>query len=123
MSDSSSPPPPPKRPPSHPSWFRRFVGVAGPGVLLGTVVYSMIWGNNGIIARNELRQLAVESEQEKSAIDLKNQYLIRQIELMGSDHALDGSGSVGVDPVIIERLAAEELHWGKPGTVLYTFEP
>ena len=108
--------------PLRPSGLRRLAGVAGPAALLGLVVFSMIWGNNGVIARNQLRQLAEQSAVEKSREDLKYQKMIRDIELTGSELAADGSGSVGVDPVIIERLAAEELHWGKPGTVLYRFE-
>lgn len=81
-----------------------------PALLIGAVVVSAIWGDNGLLARYQL-QVELESNQaELAALDRENQRLLRELSLIERD------------PVVVERILADELHWGREGAVLYRFD-
>jgi cell division protein FtsB len=81
-----------------------------PAILLLLVATAAIWGETGIVARQQLAERLVAETDELAAIDRENARLQRELELLGSD------------PLLVERAAAEEIGWAREGTTLYRFE-
>jgi len=77
---------------------------------VASVVVTTIWGRHGLLERLELERELSHANAHLAAIERDNQRL--QLDL----HQMDE------DPVVLERIAADELTWAKPGTVLYRFE-
>lgn len=72
---------------------------------------STIWGDHGLLRRMELRQELRDDHRALAELQRDNARLYRELKLMERD------------PVVVERLVAEELQWAREGTVIYTFDP
>ena len=69
-----------------------------------------MFGDNGMNVRWRLDQdLRVQNEA-LASVERDNQRLLRELNLADRD------------PVILERMVAEELGWGQEGATLYRFE-
>jgi cell division protein FtsB len=77
--------------------------------MLMSVVLSTIWGHNGFITRYQLRQELVQANNQLANIERSNQRFLRQLKLMEKD------------PLILERMVAEELTRGRTDTVIFQF--
>jgi cell division protein FtsB len=117
-----APPPRVKRPrsPPHlapqstilpkPSFLQRALLVLLPALVITSLAASAIWGESGLLARHQLReQLALENAG-LAEVERANQRLVRDLRLMERD------------PLLLERMVAEELSWGREGDTLYRFE-
>lgn len=100
-------PPPPLRP----SLAHRLLLALLPALVIASIAASTLWGTNGLVARYHLQRDLDDATGRLAAIDRENQRLVRELDRMDAD------------PMILERMVAEELGWGRPGTVLYRFEP
>lgn len=80
-----------------------------PAFVIGAVVLSAIWGDNGLIRRLELRAELEQANTDLVQTQRDNQRLLRELHLLEDD------------PVAIERVVAEELEWAKDGTRIYVF--
>lgn len=105
----------PRRPPLpspalRPSLARRLFLTVIPAMIVVSVAASTIWGVNGLVVRAHLQQDQRTASHRLATMDRENQRLLRDLELMHSD------------PVVIERIVAEELGWGRSDAVLYRFE-
>lgn len=81
-----------------------------PALVIGAVVVAAIWGDNGLLRRDELAEELSTANQELSEIQRENQRLLRELHLLEED------------PVAAERAVAEELGWSTEGTTLYRFD-
>ena len=91
-------------------WLLRVVYAVVPAALLIGVAASSIWGRNGLHEWQRLEAARQEANAELGALQRENQRLLREMRLMDRD------------PVVLERLVAEELGWGREGTTLVRFE-
>lgn len=82
-----------------------------PAFVIGAVVLSAIWGENGLVRRMELTEELREANAELEAVDLENQRMQRELRLLDEDR------------VTAERAVASELERGVPGTTIYRFHP
>jgi cell division protein FtsB len=87
---------------------RRRLATAAAATLAIALAYVVVFGHNGLIMfkqkRDELRDQNVQAE-----------YLRRENELL-KDH----TDRLASDPNAIEHQAREELHYTRPGEVIYT---
>lgn len=81
-----------------------------PAALLAAVASTVIWGENGLLVRHQLVAQHQEAQLELARLDRANERLLRDLRAMERD------------PVVLERLVADELHWGRPGDVLVRFD-
>ena len=91
------------------SFLQRFVLVLLPVTVLLSVVLSTIWGHNGFLTRYQLRQELAHANSQLAIIERSNQRYVRQLKLMEKD------------PLILERMVAEELARGRTDTVIFQF--
>jgi cell division protein FtsB len=81
------------------------VAIAGLAIFFG---YHVVFGHNGLIAyeakRVEARQLAVDVK----SLQLENEQMVEHVARLRND------------PGAIEHQAREELHYTRPGEVIYT---
>jgi cell division protein FtsB len=81
-----------------------------PAFVIGAVVLSAIWGDNGLIRRLELREELERANVELRQTQRDNTRLLRELRLLEDD------------PIATERVIAEELEWATDGTTLYRFD-
>ncbi|MFT4625580.1 MAG: hypothetical protein ACI8PZ_004248 [Myxococcota bacterium] len=91
-------------------WLLRLMYAGVPAGLLIGVMASSVWGDNGVLEWQRLEGVRTDASAELGRVQRENQRLLRQMRLMDRD------------PVILERLVAEELGWGREGTTLVTFD-
>ena len=80
-----------------------------PALLLAAVGTSVIWGDNGVIVRHQLDAQLDASHSELARLERANEVALRELKLMESD------------PVVLERMVADELGWGREDAVLVRF--
>jgi cell division protein FtsB len=102
--------PPAPRPPLRSLRLQRLVLAILPAVLLGTLAATTVWGSDGLITRHELRQELAGARRDLGDLDRENQHLLWELRAMERD------------PVVLERVVADELGWGVEGATLYRFE-
>lgn len=90
------------------SWPRVLLVVL-PAVLMASVGVSTIWGESGVFARRQLARELFQANAELAAIERENQRLLRELRLMDED------------PVVLERIVAEELGWGRADATIIRF--
>ena len=90
--------------------FQRLALAILPALVLVSVAVAAIWGDNGLTARHQLRLELEGANDRLAAIDTENQVLLWNLVQMERD------------PIVLERIIADELAWGPPGAVLYRFE-
>jgi cell division protein FtsB len=96
------------------AWIKRAWQPAGTLVTVALAAYIMghvINGKHGLSVWQQNRAEDRELQKEILDMQLENAQLRQQIERLKSD------------PDAIERKAREEMHYAKPGEVIYTFPP
>ncbi len=88
---------------------RTLLAVLPAAAILG-VAGSTVWGDDGLLARSELEQELETASARLSKIDRENQRLLHELQVMSED------------PVVMERVVAEELSRGKNGAIIYRFD-
>lgn len=81
-----------------------------PAIVLASIATSAIWGESGLLVRHDLRERVARSNGELAAIERENQRLLRDLQLIDRD------------PVVLERMLAEELGWAREGSTIYRFD-
>ncbi len=90
--------------------FQRLILALLPAVLLGGIAASAVWGDNGLVERHRLRTDVRAANSELARIERENDKLL--LELTTGDR----------DPIVLERMVAEELGWGREDATLYRFD-
>ncbi len=85
---------------------RRMATVLAVG-LAASLGYHVVFGQNGLTAYSQKRQNSVALDRELTRLERENALLTSHIEHLQSD------------PSSIERQAREELHYARPGEVIY----
>lgn len=91
-------------------WVPRLVLTLVPAMILAGIAASTVWGHNGLIARAELQANVDKAGTKLAGVQRENQRLLRELTLMNED------------PVVLERMVAEELMLGRPGATIYRFD-
>jgi cell division protein FtsB len=89
---------------------RRVATIAAVILTLG-LGYHVIFGQNGLTAYEQKRQNQVLLNKEITLLSRENELLKSHVERLQSD------------PSAIEHQAREELHYARPGEVIYTLAP
>ncbi|MEN0063554.1 MAG: septum formation initiator family protein [Myxococcota bacterium] len=80
-----------------------------PAGVLVAFTLAVIWGRDGLEARDRLRDRVSTAQAELARLDVENQRLLRDLRV------LDRS------PEARERMVADELHLAQPGTTIIRF--
>jgi cell division protein FtsB len=94
---------------SHVGWRKVATGAAG--LLAVAMGYHVIFGQNGITAYQQKRQDAQSLDRQLHSLQRENDLLKGHVDRLKSD------------PNAIEHQAREELHYTRPGEVIYTLPP
>lgn len=81
-----------------------------PALVIASIAASAIWGESGLLVRHQLRARLASANDDLATMERDNQRLLRDLRLMEQD------------PLLLERVVAEELSWAREGTVLYRFD-
>jgi hypothetical protein len=81
-----------------------------PTVVLVGVAVSVIWGDSGLLVRGRLQQRLERANDEVAGLERDNQRILHVLAAMDRD------------PVVVERMVAEELGWAREGATVYRFE-
>ncbi len=92
-----------------PSLLQRALLALLPALVIASLAASAIWGESGLLARHELRGRLDKANAELAATERENQRLLRELRVMETD------------PVLMERMVAEELSWAREGDTIYRF--
>jgi len=87
---------------------RRRVATGAAAVLAVALGYHVIFGQNGLTAYEQKRQNAVRLDKELGSLQQENDLLKGHVDRLQND------------PSAIEHQAREELHYTRPGEVIYT---
>ncbi|WP_263381189.1 FtsB family cell division protein [Granulicella arctica] len=87
---------------------RRRVATGAAAVLAVALGYHVIFGQNGLTAYEQKRQNAVRLDKELGSLRQENDLLKGHVDRLQTD------------PSAIEHQAREELHYARPGEVIYT---
>jgi cell division protein FtsB len=88
------------------SW-RRKLGTAIAGVLAVWILFHVLLGANGMVAYGKKRAESKTLEQDVNKLQKENEALQKEVDALKTD------------PAAIEREAREQLHYTKPGEVVY----
>ena len=94
-----------------PATLPRLILAVVPAILLVGIALSTVWGRHGLVPRSTLKADLTRHSAHLASLDRENQRLLRELSLMESD------------PVVLERMVAEELLLAREGATLYVFEP
>jgi cell division protein FtsB len=89
---------------------RRLATVAAAMLALG-LAYHVVFGPNGVIVYEQKRMDAATLDRELRMLERENEQLKGHVDRLQSD------------PDAIEHQAREELHYARPGEVIYTLPP
>ena len=78
-------------------------------MVFASIVAAAIWSHNGLLTRHALKQELHTANADLASVERENQRLLRELKLMEQD------------PIVLERMVAEELAWGREGAVIYRF--
>lgn len=92
------------------SLIARLLFVIIPAAFLVTTVWASIWGDEGVIARQQVARELNDSQMDLASLERENQRLLYDLR------------SLEQDPRALERAAAEELGWARPGATIYRFD-
>src|ERR1700712_559461 len=87
---------------------RRRVATAAAAILAISLGYHVVFGQNGLTAYEQKRQNKVMLDKELGALQRENDLLKGHVDRLQND------------PSAIEHQAREELHYARPGEVIYT---
>lgn len=88
---------------------QRVLFTVAPVLLISALLVTLLWGEEGLATRASLRSDLTTANVDLAELERDNQRLLRGIKLMEED------------PVVLERMVAEELLLAADGTVLYRF--
>lgn len=94
----------------NPLAVQRVLLAVAPTLLISALLVTLMWGEDGLGVRRELRGDLSSAKAELAKLERENQRLLRGLKLMEED------------PVVLERMVAEELSWAAEGSTLYRFE-
>ncbi|MFT7521238.1 MAG: cell division protein FtsB [Kiritimatiellia bacterium] len=94
----------------NPPFVHRLLLTLVPAFLIGGVVLTAIWGDNGLVRRAELQTELRTANDDLRAIQKQNQRLLHHLRLMEQD------------PIVIERAVADELEVAPTGSTIYRFD-
>ncbi len=89
-------------------FWRTFILIAL-GLINVILFYRMIWGDNGVLAFNQLRNQYKGLVQELATLDSANIALSNEIRLLKTDDAY------------IEKMVRQRLHYVRDNEILYLF--
>ncbi len=92
-----------------PSLLQRALLALLPALVIASLAASAIWGERGLLARHVLVGRLDSATGELAATERENQRLLRELRVMETD------------PVLMERMVAEELSWAREGDTIYRF--
>ncbi|MEZ4318858.1 MAG: septum formation initiator family protein [Myxococcota bacterium] len=81
-----------------------------PALLLAAVAASAIWGDNGLLVRHQLDAQLDDAQAELAQLERENERALRDLKMLDSD------------PIVLERLVADELSWGRDDATLIRFD-
>lgn len=93
------------------SWFhrsRRRLATAAVGLLACVLGYHVIFGANGVMVYRQKQKEYRELQDQNQTLRQQNEALEQQIKALKTD------------PQAIEKEAREQLHYVRPGEVVYT---
>jgi len=90
---------------------RRRLATLGVGLLLAVVAYHVVFGANGLFVYQQKRSEARSLQQQIQTLQNQNLILEQRNKALKSD------------PQTIEKEARENLHYARPGEVIYTIPP
>lgn len=90
---------------------RRKTATGAAAVLALFLGYHVIFGNNGLAVLDQKRQLSRSLETQLKDMKSENDRMQQHVDLLTND------------PNAIEHQAREELHYTRPGEVIYTLPP
>ncbi len=93
-----------------PTMLQRVLLSMLPALVIMAVAVSAVWGDNGLLARLGLQVELGTANSELAAMGRHNERLLRELH------------SMELDPVVRERMVAEELGWGREDARIYRFD-
>ncbi len=87
---------------------RRRIATGAAAVLAVALGYHVVFGQNGLTAYEQKRQNAVSLDKDLATLRQENEVLKEHVDRLQND------------PSAIEHQAREELHYTRPGEVIYT---
>lgn len=97
-------------PPLRASFAHRLLLSVVPAAVLVVIAASAIWGDSGLLVRHDLAARLHDANEQFADLDRENQRIVHELVSMEQD------------PVVLERVVAEELGWARDGAVVYRFE-
>lgn len=89
---------------------RRLLLSVLPAAILAVAAFVVVWGDNGVLVRLQIREHLQASQADLADLETENRQLLREMQTMRHD------------PVVLERMVADELRWGREGDVLVQFD-
>ena len=80
------------------------------GIINLAICYFMIWGQNGLLALNELKQQDRELQELKADLDAKNLQLSHEIRLLKTDKSFQ------------EKMIRQKLRYVRNNELVYIFD-
>jgi cell division protein FtsB len=93
-----------------PQAVQRVLLAVAPTLLISALLVTLFWGEDGLGVRQDLRSELTSAKADLARVERENQRLLRSLKLMEED------------PVVLERMVAEELSWSAEGTTIYRFD-
>lgn len=90
-------------------WDNFLLTLVPAGLIIG-LMWVALRGDGGVVRNAELQDEAHRAHAEWTSLERENTVLHFQLQQLGKD------------PIHLERMAAEQLHYARPGATLYTFE-
>jgi len=87
---------------------RRKLATFGVGLLACFLAYHVVFGANGLVVYKQKREEYRQLQQQNRALEQQNLELERQ------------NKALKTDPQAIEKEARQQLHYARPGDVVYT---
>lgn len=91
--------------------LRRRAATTAAALLALMIGYHVVFGHNGLTVYGQKRKEAAELDKQLKALQKENDQMSGHIDRLKSD------------PSAIEHQAREELHYTRPGEVIYTLPP
>ncbi len=93
------------------SWFvgsRRKLATLGAGLLACLLAYHVVFGANGLVQYEQKRKEYRQVQEQNRSLEQQNQELEKQ------------NKALKTDAQAVEKEAREQLHYARPGEVVYT---
>lgn len=101
----------PRPPMQHLSLTSGVLFVLGPSAVMVGAIWLAIWGDNGVVARQEVLGELAQARARLAEVERANQRLLLDVRALERD------------PAVLERTVADELQWARPEATVYRFDP